>query len=50
MQLDAAKHDDDNEEDDVDQEMSPPRRDQVHQAIENLQLCCPGMYLGIIWA
>ena len=35
-QLDAAEHDDKNEEDDVDWEMSPPRRDQVQQAIEFL--------------
>ena len=28
-QLDAAEHDDENEEDDVDREMSPSRRDQV---------------------
>ena len=40
MQLDAAEHDDKNEEDDVDREMSPPRRDQVCQAIEILQSCC----------
>ena len=39
-QLDAAKHDDENEEDDVDREMPPPRRDQVCQAIEILQSCC----------
>ena len=38
--LDVAEHDDENEEDDVDQEMSPPRRDQVCQAIEILQSCC----------
>ena len=35
-QLDAAEHDDKNEEDDVDWEMSPPRRDQVQKAIEFL--------------
>ena len=35
-QLDAAEHDDENDEDDVDREMSPPRRDQVRQAIEIL--------------
>ena len=39
-QLDAAEHDDENEEDDVDREMSPPRRDQVRQAIEILQSRC----------
>ena len=39
-QLDAAEHDDENEEDDVDREMSRPGRDQVRQAIEILQLCC----------
>ena len=39
-QLDAAEHHDENEEDDVDQEMTPPRRDQVRQAIELLQSCC----------
>ena len=39
-QLDAAEHDDENEEDDVDREMSPPRKDQVRQAIEILQSCC----------
>ena len=33
MQLDAAEQDDENEEHDVDQEMSPPRRDQIRQAI-----------------
>ena len=38
-QLDAAEHYDENEEDDVDWEMSP-RRDQVRHAIEILQLCC----------
>ena len=36
MQLDAAEHDDENEGDDVDWERTPPRRDQVHQAIEIL--------------
>ena len=36
MQLDAAEHDDENEGDDVDWERTPPRRDQVHQAIETL--------------
>ena len=35
-QLDVAEHDDENEEDDVDWEMLPPRRDQVRQAIEIL--------------
>ena len=39
-QLDAAEHDDENEEDNVDREMLPPRRDQVRQAIEILQSCC----------
>ena len=39
-QLDAAEKDDENEEDDVDREVSPPRRDQVCQAIEILQSCC----------
>ena len=39
-QLDAAEHDGENEEDDVDREMSPPRRDQVRQAIEILQSRC----------
>ena len=39
-QLDAAEHDDKNEEDNVDWEMLPPRRDQVRQAIEILQSCC----------
>ena len=39
-QLDAAEHDDENEEDDVDREMSRPGRDQVRQAIEILQSCC----------
>ena len=39
-QLDAAEHDDENVEHDVDREMSPPRRDQVRQAIEILQTCC----------
>ena len=39
-QLDAAEHDDENEEYDLDWEMSPPRRDQVHQPIEILQSCC----------
>ena len=39
-QLDAAEHDDENEKDVVNQEMSPPRRDQVPQAIEILQSCC----------
>ena len=39
-QLVAAEHDDENEEDDVDREMSPRRMDQVRQAIEILQLCC----------
>ena len=39
-QLDAAGHDDENEEDDVDREMLTPRRDQVRQAIEILQSCC----------
>ena len=38
MQLDAAEHHDENEDDDVDQEMTPPRRDQVRQAIELFQL------------
>ena len=37
-QLDVVEHDDENEEDDVEWEMSPPRRDQVRQAIEILQL------------
>ena len=36
-QVDAAEHDDENEEDDVHREMSPPRRDQVLQAIKILQ-------------
>ena len=35
-QLDPAKHDDENEKDDVDREVSPPRMDQVRQAIETL--------------
>ena len=35
-QFDAAENDDENEEDDVDQEMSPPKRDHVCQAIEIL--------------
>ena len=39
-QLDAAEHDDENEEDNVDREMLPPRRDQVRQAIAILQSCC----------
>ena len=39
-QLDAAEHDDENEEDDVDREMQPPRKNQVRQAIEILELCC----------
>ena len=39
-QLDAAEHDDENEEDNVDWEMLPPRRDQVCQAIEILQSSC----------
>ena len=39
-QLDAAEKDDENKEDDVDREVSPPRRDQVCQAIEILQSCC----------
>ena len=38
-QLDAAEHYNENEEDDVDREMSP-RRDQVRHVIEILQLCC----------
>ena len=33
-QLDAAEYNDGNEEDDVDWEMSPPKRDQVRQATE----------------
>ena len=39
-QLDAAKNDDENEEDDVDWELSPSRRVQVRQAIDILQSCC----------
>ena len=39
-QLHAAEHDNENEEDDVDREMSPPRRDQDRQAIEILQSYC----------
>ena len=39
-QLDTVEHDDENEEDNVDREMLPPRRDQVRQAIEILQSCC----------
>ena len=39
-QIDAAEHDDENEEDDACQVMSPPRWDHVRQAIEILQLCC----------
>ena len=39
-QLDAAEHHDENEDDDVDQEMTPPRRDQVRQAIELFHSCC----------
>ena len=38
--LDATEHDDENEEDDVDREMSSSRRDQVRQAIEIIQSCC----------
>ena len=38
-QLHEAEHNDENEEDDVDSEMSPPRRGQVRQAIEILQSC-----------
>ena len=37
-QLDAAEDDDENE--DTDREMPPPRRDQVRQAFEILQSCC----------
>ena len=37
LHLDAAEHDDKNEEDDVDWEMSLPRKDQICQAIEILQ-------------
>ena len=40
MQLDAAEHDDENEEDYVDWEMPPPRSDQVRQAIGILQSSC----------
>ena len=40
LHLDAAEHDDKNEEDDVDWEMSLPRKDQICQAIEILQQCC----------
>ena len=40
MQLDAAEHDDENEEDYVDREMPPPRRGQVRPAIGILQSCC----------
>ena len=39
-QLAAAEHHDENEDDDVDQEMTPPRRDQVRQAIELFHSCC----------
>ena len=39
-QLDAAEHDDENEEDDVDWEMSPQMKDELRQAIEILQYCC----------
>ena len=39
-QPDTVEHDDENEEDDVDWEMSPPRRDQVRQPNETLQSCC----------
>ena len=39
-QLDAAEHDDENKEDNIDLEMLPPRRDQIHQAIEILRSCC----------
>ena len=39
-QLDVVEHDDQNEEDDVDWEMSPPSRDKIRQAIEILQSCC----------
>ena len=35
--LDVAEHKDKNEENDTDLKMSPPKRDQVHQAIEVLQ-------------
>ena len=40
MQLDVAEDDDENEEDDADWEISPPRRDQVRQAIDIPQSCC----------
>ena len=39
-QLDVLEHDDENEEDDADRKMSPPRTDQVRQAIKILQSCC----------
>ena len=40
-QLDPAKHDDENEKDDVDRPPSPPRMDQVRQAIEILHSSLP---------
>ena len=39
-QLDVLEHDDENEEDDADRKMSPPRPDQVRQAVKILQSCC----------
>ena len=39
-QLDTAEHDDENEKDNVDREMSRPRRDHVRQATEILWSCC----------
>ena len=39
-QLDVLEHDDENEEDDADRKMSPPRTDQVRQAVKILQSCC----------
>ena len=39
-QPDAVEHDEENEEDGVDWEISPPRRDQVRQPNETLQSCC----------
>ena len=39
-QLDAEEYDDKNEKDALDWEISTPRRDQVHKAIEILHLCC----------
>ena len=39
-QHDAGEHDEDNTKDDVDWEMSPPRRDQVRQTVKIVQSYC----------